>query len=105
MIYFFCISKLPLFTGVTVVLLEFVIVDGGSPGINSKSPVTLAVFIMLLEGGTAIIFTSNVINTLSPTARLGNAKPINGSKPTCGIPFICTLPRTNSKLGDGTSLN
>ena len=47
---------------------------------------------MLLEGGTAITFTSNVINTLSPTARLGNAKPTNGSKPTCGIPFICTLP-------------
>ena len=47
---------------------------------------------MLLEDGTEITFTSNVINTLSPTARSGNEKPINGSNPTCGIPFICILP-------------
>ncbi|MGQ0454069.1 DUF11 domain-containing protein [Bacillus sp. SS-TM] len=50
---------------------------------------------MLLEGGTAITFTSNVINTLSPTARLGDTLTYSVQVTNTG-----TVPATNVQFSD-----
>ncbi len=85
-------------------MLGPVTITGGSPGTNTKLPVTFAVLTIVPFDGTLTTVTWNVTSTLSPGFISGSGNPLLGLNPGCNTPSIVTLFGSNAIEEGNTSL-
>ena len=85
-------------------MLGSVTITGGSPGTNTKLPVTFAVLAIVPFDGALTTVTWKMTSTLSPGFISGSGNPLFGLNPGCNTPSIVTVFGTNAIEEGNTSL-